>query len=158
MKQKRVADVMQRHVVRVAADDPLSSVSRLFADEQISGAPVVSETGLVVGVVSMSDIVRSAGEEVPYSGTEAAFYRQIRASQPHWLDEPDELAGRLTDLRVSDVMTPELVSIAPDAPISELAKLITDNHVHRVLVIEDTPDGADLVGIVSVFDLVRLLE
>ena len=79
-------------------------------------------------------------------------------SELFWLDEPDELAGRVSDLRVSDVMTEELVSIAPDASIPSLATLITENHVHRVLVVEDTADGVGLVGIVSVFDLVALLQ
>ena len=156
--EQQISDLMQRHVVQVSADDPLISVARLFADEQISGAPVVSDTGAVVGVISLSDIVRSAGEEAPYAGGESAFYRQIKAAQPTWMEDLGELTGHLTALRVSDVMTQEVVSIRSDATIPELARLVRENHVHRVLVTESTGDGERLVGIVSLFDLVSLLE
>ncbi len=50
---KTAKDIMQTQVVSVGSDDPLPSVYRLFADEEISGAPVVDESGTVVGVVSI---------------------------------------------------------------------------------------------------------
>jgi CBS domain-containing protein len=39
-------------------------------------------------------------------------------------------------------------------PISELARTMRENQIHRVLVLED----GNVRGIVSTFDLVRLLE
>ena len=51
-------------------------------------------------------------------------------------------------------MTESLVSVAPDAPIAEVARLMRQNRVHRVLVI----DGDALQGIVSTFDVVGVLE
>ena len=153
-----VGDIMQEHVLRVSPDDPVVSVSRLFYDEQISGAPVVSDTGTVIGVVSLTDIVRSAGEEGPCSLGESAYYRQIKAARPTWMEEPIEMNERLSVLRVVDVMTEEVVSVRSDSPISHLVKQVRENHVHRVLVIDDTDEGEQLVGIVSLFDLVSLLE
>jgi CBS domain-containing protein len=156
--EQLVKDIMQSHVVRVGTDDPLISICQLFNDERISGAPVVSETGRVVGVVSLMDIVRAAGDDLPHTIGENSYYQQMRAAQPSWMEDPDEISTRLSSLRASDVMTEELVHIHPSAPMSELAKLVRERHVHRVLVVEPQPEGEKLVGIVSLFDIVALLE
>jgi CBS domain-containing protein len=156
--EQRVKDIMQPHVVTVGADDPVMSVCRLFFDEQISGAPVISETGSVVGVVSLTDIVRAAGQDLPHLVSDSSYYRQIRASQPSWMEDPQEMSARLSTLTVSDIMTEHVVSVGPGAPISHLAKLIREHHVHRVLVIDPMSEADELAGIVSVFDLVSLLE
>lgn len=157
MKQ-RVSDIMEEHVIQVSPDDPLVSVARLFFDDQISGAPVVSESGSVIGIVSLTDIVRSAGDESPKALSESSYYRQLRAVRPAWLEEPHNVNDRVSALCVSDVMTEEVVSVRSDSKISALAKLVRENHIHRVLVIDDTDLGEKLVGIVSLFDLVGLLE
>ena len=122
--EQRVRDIMQQHVLQVSPDDPITSVCRMFIDEQISGAPVVSDAGKVVGVVSLTDIVRGAGEELPYPVGETAYYRQIRATQPAWMEDPGELATRLEVLRVADVMTEKVVKIQSGSSLSAFAKLV----------------------------------
>ena len=49
-------------------------------------------------------------------------------------------------------MTRELVFVAPDAPIAEVAALMRDQRVHRVLVL----DEGELIGVVTSFDLLRV--
>ena len=44
--------------------------------------------------------------------------------------------------------------VTPEMPVSALARTMCENQIHRVLVLED----GNLQGIVSTFDLVRLLE
>ena len=65
-----------------------------------------------------------------------------------------DLSERLPDSRVSDVMTTEILAVTPDAPISGIARVLRENAVHRVLVIEN----GELCGIVSAMDLIALLE
>ena len=38
------------------------------------------------------------------------------------------------DLTAGDIMTPELYSVAVDMPVPEVARLMCDSHLHRVLV------------------------
>ena len=44
--------------------------------------------------------------------------------------------------------------VRPDAPVPEVATTLREQRIHRVLVVED----GKLCGIVSTFDLIRLLE
>ena len=55
--------------------------------------------------------------------------------------------GRLA----SDVMTREVVSITPDTPLPEIARLLEGRRIKRVPVLQDS----ELVGIVSRADLLR---
>jgi CBS domain-containing protein len=57
-------------------------------------------------------------------------------------------------MQVSDIMTTEVISAAPDSPVLELAALLVDNRISAVPVI----DHGTLVGIVSEADLLHRYE
>ena len=71
-----------------------------------------------------------------------------------WDRAPADLRERLPDSLVSDVMTQEIIAVAPDTPIGGVARVLRRHSVHRVLVIED----GELRGIISAMDLIALLE
>ena len=56
-------DVMQTYLISVNPETPLLEVHRLFVDEEINGAPVVDETGRLLGVISSVDLLRAVEEE-----------------------------------------------------------------------------------------------
>ncbi len=116
---------MQTDVVTVTPTTPLSTVHRLFIEEEIHGAPVVDDDGFVVGVVSTLDLSRALTDEL----------------------DPDATLA----MSAADVMTPEVVSVAPETRVSDVAKLMQDQHIHRVLVVKDR----ELVGMITTFDLLR---
>ena len=66
----------------------------------------------------------------------------------------EDFQERLQDITVADFMTEGVVHVTPSTPISELARTIRENKIHRLLVVEN----GTLRGIVSTFDLVTLLE
>lgn len=153
----RAKDVMQTRVTRVGADDPLINVHRLFCDEEISGAPVVADTGEVMGVVTIRDLLNKHREGADCPERESNYFRDglvvdSEARSGDW-DEFESLA-RCT---VADVMSPEVISVGPDSSITEIVDKILEFRIHRVLVLDPSEHGGSLVGIVSVFDLVRLL-
>jgi CBS domain-containing protein len=154
----RAKDFMQTRVTRVGCDDPLVSVHRLFCDEEISGAPVVSDTGKVLGVVTIRDLLRNHRDEIDCPERSMEFFRDgvpIDATEARSTD-----AGsfeRLTSTTVQEVMTPEIISVGPEASLGEVVEKIMENRIHRVLVLEPGEHGGNLVGIISVFDLVQLL-
>ena len=51
-------------------------------------------------------------------------------------------------------MTTSLVTVPPNASVAVLARTLRKNRIHRVLVV----DEHRLIGIISSFDLVALLE
>lgn len=57
-------------------------------------------------------------------------------------------------MRVSDIMTRDIISVPSDAQASDVLKLVTSKNIGRVLVI----DNGSLVGVLSRTDLVRILK
>ncbi len=148
-------DIMQTRVVTVSPDAPLRAVQSALIAEGIHGAPVVDEQGVVVGVISSTDLLRAASEAADIASAEPTYFRyDLELHGSDWGRAPADLSERLPDSRVSDVMTTEILAVTPDAPISGIARVLRENAVHRVLVIEN----GELCGIVSAMDLIALLE
>jgi CBS domain-containing protein len=148
-------DVMQTRVVTIEADASLLDAQRLFVEEEINGAPVVDADGRVVGVLSARDLLRGAAEEQDTVLSEPHYYRDLAEfSGPDWSNGPADFQNRMASRTVSEVMTEGALTFPPDAAVEEIARTLRQSRIHRVLIAED---GA-LVGIVSTFDLMALLE
>lgn len=151
----RARDVMQTSVVTVGPETPLTDLQRIFLEEGIGGAPVVDETGRVVGVISAADVLRAVDEERDTAVAEPRYFRDtLEFSGPDWSHDVEDFQDRLGELRVEDAMTRGVVAVAPETPVAEVARRMREERVHRVLVMEKDV----LIGIVSTFDLVALLE
>lgn len=152
--QKRLArDVMTAKVVTVDDMLPVAEFARLLSENQISGAPVVSRRGLLVGVASATDIVSHelkvghvvVSESEYYARPDLGTREEMRALGVHLEDYGDSL--------VRDIMTPVVISAPPDATVAELAERMAVNRVHRLLITE----GDTLLGVVSALDLLGLI-
>jgi len=149
-------DIMEPEVHTVDADLSLALLEDFLLRHRISGTPVV-EHGRLVGVVSRSDIVRTQSLDRALAGIVSEFYRSIAeesgenvASQ--WAQSQD-VSAHLARRKIRDAMTPELIAVRPDASIQEIACVMRDRHIHRVLV----TDGDALLGIVTSSTLVQLI-
>lgn len=137
-------DLMTPDVVTVLPDMPVVAIARLMAERGISAVPVADARRQVVGVVSEGDLIRHvAGENQKDMGLFAVMF-----SDPHRLAaEYAKAHGRTA----RDVMTTALVSVPPTAAAEEIARLMAQKKVRRVLVM----DGDRLAGVVSRADLLR---
>ena len=148
--------IMQRDVRTVDPDMSLAVLEDTLLRHRISGVPVL-EHGEVVGIVSRSDIVRTLSLDRSLAGLVSDFYRQIAdvSGEPaasEW-KRAQGLEEHLAQRRVRDAMTPELITVSPDTPIQDVARLMLDRHVHRLLVTE----GKRLLGLISSSDLVQVI-
>jgi CBS domain-containing protein len=136
-------DVMTTKVVAVAPDTPVTEIAKLLVERQISGVPVVSNERRLLGIVSEGDLIHGLGQE----GATRSWWLDLLASPQTRAKEYLKSHGRLA----SDVMTREVVSVTPDTPLSEIARLLEGRRIKRVPVLQD----GELVGIVSRADLLR---
>jgi CBS domain-containing protein len=136
-------DVMTTKVVAVAPDTPVTEIAKLLVERQISGVPVVSDERRLLGIVSEGDLIHGLGQE----GARRSWWLDLLASAQTRAEADLKSHGRLA----SDVMTREVVSVTPDTPLPEIARLLETRRIKRVPVLRD---GA-LVGIVSRADLLR---
>lgn len=146
-------DVMTREVRTVRDDTTLSELSDLLRREEISGVPVVDEDGRLVGVVSATDLLASVAENRSAGPAERPDY--FRRAWEDSYDEEDLVGVEIRDEgpMVRDIMNPATYTVEEGTTLPEIARLMLQAHVHRVLVLE----GSELVGIVSSSDLLKVL-
>ena len=116
---------MTSNPTTVRPSDDLRSVLRIMKSDDCGMVPITEGNGdnKVVGVVTDRDI---------------ALHLGANDSRP-------------SEVRSSDVMTTDLVSVSPDADIKEVSREMQNAQVRRVLV----TDGSRLVGVISTADLAR---
>jgi len=139
----KASDIMTANVVTVAPDTPVTEIVKLLLSRGISGVPVV-DAGKVVGVVSEGDLLRRAelGTQ-KRRGSWLTFFTGTATLAEDYVRAHAERAG--------DIMTRDVVSVAPTADIADIADMMEERRVKRVPVI----DGDTLVGIVSRSNLLR---
>jgi len=157
MRPLTAKDIMNARVLSVRDDMAVSDLAAFLLDNELSGAPVRDVGGKLVGVVSVTDLARSAadgGEAVARDQSDPGFY--VRGWDEKWNPEEAQalrVRGSESELTVADIMTPAVYTVPEDTPVSDLAEIMIDSHIHRLLV---TREG-DVVGIVSSTDLLGLL-
>lgn len=143
-------DIMQVEVLSVAPTMTLDDLEDFLLKERIGGVPVI-EHGALVGVVSRSDFVRAAGLERSLAGAADAAAEELGAA-PNAKSAPG--GARVVHAHtVRDIMAPDVLTVAPETPLDEVARLLAKRHLHRVLVTE----GAMVRGVISTLDIVRLV-
>ena len=142
----KASDVMTRNVVTVARETPVAQAIRLMLDNNVSGLPVLDDTGKVVGILTEGDLLRRSE-----TGTEK--------HRPRWLEilmGPGRMGGeyvRTHGRKVEEIMTSDLVSVTRETPLDEMVRLMERRRIKRLPVLDDNV----LVGIVSRADLLRSL-
>jgi len=152
VKSLRVADLMTREIHHVSPRQSVLDLEHELATHRISGAPVLDRAHKVLGIVSRSDVDRALDRERSRAAALSSYYLQTDPPLDALpaRDPTDTALDRLREMCVEDIMTRQVLSVAPDAPLREAATCMRDHRVHRVLVI----DGETLVGVLSSSDIV----
>lgn len=122
----QVVDVMTSDVITVRATTPITEAARLMFRNRISGLPVCDAESCLVGMI-----------------TEADFLRLEVARHSH--------DGAATVETVGEVMTQNVKTIAPSAPLAEAARVMVNEDINRLPVVDG---DAKMLGIISRLDVV----
>lgn len=146
-----VRDVMQTDMVILDIDTPIEEAIETFEDYGISGAPVIDENGHLCGVMTASDALpSSAPDEAPGPAPDSTPGAGDELAEKESQSSRSSSRGVAGRGRVADWMTPEILTVGPDATLGEVCALMHRETVHRVFV----ADGKSLVGVVSASDVV----
>jgi len=145
----RARDIMTPDPVTIGPDAPVIDAARIMAERSVGSLPVI-EGGDLVGLVSEGDLImQDVKLEFPtyihlldgfimYPPAHARFEGELR---------------KAVAATVGDVMTADPVTVQADAPIEDIATVLSERGVSRLPVLE----GEVLVGIVSKHDIVRAI-
>jgi CBS domain-containing protein len=115
---------MTKEVVYANLTESLQSAAAKMAERDI-GSIVIVQEGKPIGIVTERDFVRRV----------AALGKDSRT------------------LTVVDVMSTPLVTVGPECDINTAAKIMTDNNIKRLPVVE----GERLIGIITSFDIAKVM-
>jgi len=128
-----VRDVMTKDVVTLERNEKLVVADDVMRLGRIRHLPIIDEEGALAGIVSQRDLFHSGLLRALGFGTRAK-------------DQALEL------LVLKEAMKTEVVTVTPDAPLREAAKLMLERKIGCLVVVE----GRKIVGILTESDFVKL--
>nr|WP_309546801.1 CBS domain-containing protein [Rhizobium rhizogenes] len=138
--------VMNAPAITVSPETSVVDAARIMLDRRVSGLPVVDASGNLVGIVSEGDFLRR-GE---------LHTERNRFWLLDFLSSPGKLADEYVlshGRSIEEVMTSEVVTIAPNAPLIEAVDLMEKHGIKRLPVVVK----GKVIGIVCRSDLLQAL-
>ncbi len=140
-------DIMTRDVLVVKPDTSIEELSAILVQNEISGVPVVDDSGALYGVVTENDLIsRNKRLHIPtvVSFLDAAIY--LESSKKF-----EQEVKRLTATRVGDICTRKVVTITEDTTVIDIATIMSEKKAHLLPVLK----AGKVVGIVGKRDMVK---
>ncbi|MEP6620758.1 MAG: CBS domain-containing protein [bacterium] len=136
-EQLTVRDVMSYQPRTISAESPLREAALTLVRTGLGALPVVDEEGRVLGMVSEREVIRHLLTIQAFTGPDA------------------RVASPVTSVKklVRDVMSRQVLCVAPEQPLAEVASLMSNKDVDRVPVVRE----GKLVGFLTRGDIVRKL-
>jgi CBS domain-containing protein len=145
---------MQRDVVTVGPHNTLREALTLMTENHVTGLPVMDNASRCIGLITSSDILNYEQEHAGESAEDGTA-DVYDAETQQW--EAIQLSAfgleEFGHVRVSDVMTQDLIWVDRDTPLKDVARKMIEQSVHRVLVMDS---DYRLYGILSAYDFVRV--
>ncbi len=134
LKQYKVRDWMTPNPITISPRTTLPEAHQIMKEKRIRRLPVVDENGHLVGIVTLGDV----REASPSDATSLSIF------------ELNYLLARLT---VDKIMTRKVITVTPDTPIYEAARLMLEHKIGGLPVVED----GRVVGIITESDIFKMV-
>ena len=127
-------DIMMGSPVTLSPDDNLDLANNVISLGRIRHIPIV-EAGKLVGLISERDLMGAAASRI--------FGLKNKSK-----------SALLKSVPVKKVMRKHVITVGPDIPIKDVARLMADKKIGCVPVVAD----GSLVGLVTTTDILRYVE
>jgi acetoin utilization protein AcuB len=129
-----VKDRMTANPVTVTPDTVVSEALSTMRQNKVRRMPVLDRKGNLVGIISEKDLLYAS----PSPATSLNVY---------------EIGYLLSKLKIKEIMSKEVITVTENAPLEEAARIMVDNRVSGLPVME----GDKLVGIITETDIFKTL-
>ncbi len=148
MRELRVGEIMHTDWPTLGPQQTVEDAIKLFAEDGISGAPVVDGEDHLVGVITEGDLIfRDADIKSP------GFLDILGGIVPlgNW-EEYQQEALKSTGVTVGEVMTGDPITVPPSASLAETATMMAERRIKLLPVAED----GRLRGVITRMDILTL--
>lgn len=143
----KASDVMTPTVMTVTPETPVPDIAQMMLERHVSGLAVVDAKRAIVGVVSEGDLIRrpEIGTDKPRSGWLRFFLSDEDLARTYI---------KTHGLLAKDIMTQPAETVAPDAALAEVVRVLDAKRIKRIFVV----DKGRLAGVITRADLLRALH
>lgn len=135
-----VREIMYHPVITIHPNALSADAAELMDEFGIRRIPVVDDDGYLVGIVTDADVLEAETAESMLSSYEPGV-------EEEWLS-------------IADIMTRDVVTVAPDATVGELVIALMEHKVGGLPVVEadaQQPKRMKVVGIVTETDIFKMI-
>ena len=129
-----VGNWMTKDVISVDVNDSMQDAARLIRGHKIKRLPVM-ENGKLVGIVTDRDLKRASASDVTTL-------------------EIHELLFLISEIKISDIMTKDPITIPLDYTIDEAAQILLEHKLSGAPVVDDK---GQVAGVITQTDIFRVL-
>jgi CBS domain-containing protein len=150
-----VNNVMTKEVISLRSSSTVKDAWLTLMEADISGAPVVDDSGGIVGVVSLTDIFRAILERVQKARAlrEGTMQFQDEAAlEKEELREMSLAIRAVSELKVGDILPKDqkVLTLSPGDSLDRAIHLIAEHNINRLPIVQ----GTQVVGIVTRQDII----
>ncbi|MDD4894604.1 MAG: CBS domain-containing protein [Candidatus Omnitrophica bacterium] len=137
-----ISEIMTKEVVTISPDVLLKDAAEVFRDKRISGIPVVNDDGRVVGIITLTDMLKALNRIY----TLKELQDRVGA-----LDFSKMRADERLKAKVRDIMTKEVYTMGQHETVDNLMRIMFTKNIHTIPVL----DQGRIIGIVGKRDLIH---
>ena len=145
----RGKDIMTTKVITVLPDTPIVEAAKLLIEKHFNGLPVVDEEGRLTGIICQDDLIFQQ-KKIPIPSFFTVLDGLIPLSSEKSIEKEIKKIAAVT---VASAMTPDPITVAPEAGVEDIASLMIKYDIHSLPVLNQ----GKLVGIIGKEDILKTL-
>jgi len=137
----KIKDIMTKNIISITVEASLKELAILIKQHRINGVPVVNKEGALVGIITMTDILKILKD--------IYYWSELESVKPG-LGVKDALMAEKEKATIETKMTTNVRTVKEDDTVEDVLKLMCRYNIHTIPVVKD----GKLVGVVGVTDIV----
>ena len=139
----KIKEIMAKNVITISPRASLKELSTLIKKHRINGVPVVDEAEVLVGIVTMTDMLKILHD--------IYYWAELEKVKPG-LGVKDALEEEKEKATVAEKMSTSLRTLKEDDDVEEALKLMCRYKIHTIPVTKDKK----LIGVIGATDIVQI--
>lgn len=146
----KVKDFMITDVIFANKEDTIKNVMKILVDKKIGGVPIIDDKGILVGMISDGDIIRSINPKdgKMYDLISYAFYLK-----------KEELEDDIELIKDTNIMTiakhKNIYCVYPEDTMEKVLSIFSKHNLKKIPVINK---DRKVVGVISRGDVIRYIQ
>ena len=137
----KVKELMTTNVFTISPDATLKDAGSLIREKKVNGLPVVNTEGVLVGIITLTDLLKMLDEiyrwrELEKSDTEVSLSQMYEHEK--------------SSSKVKDIMSKDVVTLSEEDTLEDVMRLMFEHRIHTIPV---TREGK-LIGVIGKHDLI----